>query len=175
MTRLTCAVLVWVFLSLPCLAQQHDASRPVLTPTARLAAAKKIYIKHGSGGDAAFNAIESGIEGWGRYVLVNSASEADLVVTVDAPDSDSGISVSGKVSHDSYGRPESSTTTSRQLNNAAAVKLTILDAKNRVMLWSDTEKTKSAYKQKAREDSIIEAAQTLVRRLRDRVEPQSAQ
>lgn len=171
MSRLICAVLIAISFSPPCIAQQQETPKLALTPTTRLAVAKNIYIKHGSGGDAAFNAIESGIEGWGRYKLVNSASEADLVAIVDAPDSDSGISVSGRVAHDPYGGPESSTTTSRQVNSVGTVNLTILDAKNRVMLWSDKEKAKSAYKQKAREDNIVEAAQQLLRRFHDHVEP----
>ena len=53
-----------------------------------------------------------------------------------------------------------------------AVKLVVADAKTNMPLWSGTEQPKFAMKQKNREDNVLQAAQRLVTRLRERVEPE---
>jgi hypothetical protein len=50
----------------------------------------------------------------------------------------------------------------------------VLDAHDRVMLWSGSEQPKSSMKEKQREDNIVEASLRLFRRFRESIEPQPA-
>ena len=49
--------------------------------------------------------------------------------------------------------------------------MTVFDAKNKRVLWRSTEKVKSALKQKAKENNLVEAAERLVSKFHDRLEP----
>lgn len=142
-------------------------------PSVRLKEAKAVYMKNGGGSEIPFNVIESGMEGWGRYTLVDSPEKADLIVEVASPMEDTGVSVTSKTSTES-GHMEKTTKSTRDLT-VGQIKLTVFDARNRVPLWSATEKPKGAFKQKNREDNLVESAQKLVRKFRERVEPQTAQ
>lgn len=141
------------------------------TPTARLTAAKTVYMRQGEGSDIPFNVIESGIEGWGRYTLVPSPEKADLIVDVSAPE-DSAAGISSSVTTDSGASNKSTTKSSRDLN-VVHIKLTVLDARNNVPLWSAIERPKGGFKQKAREDNLVESSVKLLRQFRARVEPEN--
>lgn len=65
-------------------------------------------------------------------------------------------------------------TTSRDLSNAP-IKLVIFDGRSRAALWSASEQPKSALRQKNRQDNVVEAAQKLLSKLRERVEPTAAE
>lgn len=142
-------------------------------PSVRLKEAKSVFIKNGGGSDIPFNVIESGVEGWGRYLLAESPEKADLIVEVTSPSEETGISVTSKTTTGS-GPTEQSTTSSKELGSGP-IKLVVYDARNHVPLWSATEQPKGAFKQKNREDKLVEAAQKLVHAFRERVEPQTAQ
>ncbi len=145
--------------------------RPV-DPAARLRAAKTVLVRNAVGSEIPYNVISSAIESWGRYTLVNSPEKADIIVEVSAPGTGSGVSVSSSVNRPgSAGRHEQTTTSSRELSNAP-VRIIVYDARSHIALWSATEQPHFAMKQKAKEDSLVEAAQKLVSKFRDRVEPQ---
>ena len=130
-------------------------------------------MKNAGGSEIPFNVIEGGIEGWGRYTLADSPEKADLIVEVTAPSEESGVSVTSKTTTET-GRAQQSTTSSRELGTGP-IKLVVYDARNHVPLWSASENPKGAFKQKNREDNLVEAAQKLVHQLRERVEPQVPQ
>ena len=151
-------------------AAAQEAKKPVaITPTARLAAAKTAYVRNGGGSPIPYDAVASGMEGWGRYALVDSPQKADLIVEVSSPSDGGGVSVSSSASTAS-GKREEKTTTTRQLSGNT-VKLVVYDARNNVPLWSASEAAKSAFRQKARADNLLQAGQRLVSKFRERVEP----
>lgn len=153
-------------------AQQPKTEPPkFIPPLARLQAAKTVYLKNAGGNEVPYNVIESAIEGWGRYTFADSPDKADLIVEVSAPQ-ESGASVSSTVTSDSPGGK--STTTSTKDLSVISIKMSVLDAHNKVMLWSGTERPKGGFKQKAREDNLIESSLKLFRQFRARVEPESA-
>jgi hypothetical protein len=154
---------------------QKQTKAPVFVPpSVRLKQAKSVFMKNGGGSDIPFSVIESGVEGWGKYTLVDSAEKADLIVEVTSPTEDTGVSVTSRTTTDERGREQQSTTSSKELT-VEQIKLVVYDAKNKVPLWSATEKPKGGFKQKTREDNLVEASQKLVREFRERVEPPSAQ
>ncbi len=141
-------------------------------PSVRLKEAKSVFIKNAGGTDIPFNVVESGIEGWGRYIIAESPEKADLIVEVTSPSEETGLSVTSKTTTGD-GPTQQSTTSSKELGTGP-IKLVVYDARNHVPLWSATEQPKGAFKQKNREDKLVEAAQKLVHAFRERVEPQTA-
>jgi hypothetical protein len=85
---------------------------------------------------------------------------------VTAPEDNNGVSVSS--STDSGGH--SVAKSSRDIS-VAIIKLMVYDARTHLMLWTANEKPKGAFKDKARQDNLVEAAQKLLAKFRDRMEP----
>ena len=153
----------------------QEASKPVppMNPFTRLTSAKTVFMKKGAGTDIPFNVIESSMEGWGRYQLVNSADKADLIVEVTSPtETGGGVTISSSTKTDNTGRPESSTSSSRDISpSGGPVKIVVYDARSKAALWSGSEQAKSAMRQKAREDNLVQAAEKVFSKFHDRVEP----
>lgn len=164
--------LIGVLLFLASAQSQEQKKALLMTPSARLAAAKTLYVKNAGGSAIPFNVISSGLEGWGRYVVVDSADQADLIAEVSSPREGGGVSMTSSTKTSGVtGRQEESTTTSRDLSSDP-IKLVVYDARNKVPLWSGTEQPKSAMRQKAREDNLVQAAGRLLSKFRQRVEPE---
>ncbi|MDR3762973.1 MAG: hypothetical protein P4M01_02645 [Acidobacteriota bacterium] len=165
-------------LTVPCPAQQpppeakpeaaaSEAQRPpVLSTQARLMAARSIVIQH-SGGSIPNDVIDQAFEGWGRFVIVYDRQKADLIVSIEAPTVDNGVSVSGGPG----GRA------SRNLSSGAVtqVRLLVRDAHDGVTLWSGVESPKGALKSSRREDNEVEASLKVFRRFRAIFEPGTVQ
>lgn len=149
-------------------AVQTQAPRP-LTTSARLAAAKTVYLVQGSGNSIPYNVISSGFESWPRYTIVETRQKADLIVEILAPEDPTGVSVQGTTIPDSK-HPESKATTSRSVNSTS-VKMMILDPRTGLPLWSGSENPRGAMKKRSREDNLVEAAQKLFAKFRDHMEP----
>jgi hypothetical protein len=154
-------------------ATPQTTKQPVVSQTARLQAAKTVFVRRAGGSEIPYNVIESGLQGWGRMMVVEDPAKADLIAEISSPSDGSGVSVSSTTgpSSTSPGRDDAKTTTSRDLSNAP-VKLVVYDAKSKVALWSTMEQPKMGLKQKAREDKLVEAAQRLLAKFRERVEPE---
>jgi hypothetical protein len=150
------------------LSAQQAANPPDVSPNARLMAARSIFIQH-SGGSIPNDIIGDAFQGWGRYQLVADPAQADLIVSISAPVSDSGVSVGGGGRH---GSRDSGRTVSP--SDISQIRLLVLDAHDRVVLWSSSEQPKSALKEKQREDHLVEASLTLFRRFRHLIEPEPA-
>jgi len=128
-------------------------------------AARSIYIEH-AGGRIPNDVIGDAFQGWGRYTVVGEPERADLVVSINAPVSDSGVSVSD-------GR-RGSAGTSLSSSVVTQIRLVIMDAHDRVVLWSGNEQPKSSMKGHQREDNEVEASLKLFRRFRGTIEPETA-
>ncbi len=148
-------------------AQEAPKPPATIAPHARLLAARSIYIEH-AGGRLPNDVIGDAFQGWGHYLVVYDPAQADLIVSINAPTSDTGVSVgAGDGRHGA---------TSRSLSSAdvTQIRLTILDAHDRVVLWSGTEQPKSSLKEKQREDNTVDASLRLFRRFRNVIEPEPA-
>jgi hypothetical protein len=148
-------------------AQQQEAPKPsLISPHARLMAARSICIEH-AGGSIPNDVIGDAFQGWGRYTIVFDPAQADLIVSINAPITDSGVSVSS-----GDGRTSSSRNVSP--SNITQIRLVILDAHDRVVLWNGSEQPKYSRKEKQREDNEVEASLRLFRRFRSVIEPEPA-
>jgi hypothetical protein len=138
-----------------------------VSPHARLLAARSIYIEH-AGGRLPNDVIGDAFQGWGRFIVVNDPAQADLIVSINAPTSDTGVSVGGGDGR--HGAPPPSRTLST--SDVVQIRLSILDAHDRVVLWSGSEQPKSSLKEKQREDNAVDASLRLFRRFRNIIEPE---
>ena len=120
------------------------AKAPVLSAQARLLAAHRIYIEH-LGASLPNDVIGNAFAGWFRYTLVGSPEKADLIVSINAPEMDGSL---------------------------LEIRLSILDAHDRLLLWGGVERPKSALKERRREDNVIESSLKLFRRFRAVIEPE---
>jgi hypothetical protein len=154
-------------------AAEPGKSSTFVPPLVRLTSAKTVYLKRSGGTDLPYNVISSAIEGWGRYAVVTDPEKADIVIEVSAPDEGGGVTISSSTNTNTVsGRPEQSTSSSRQLGSGGGpIRMVVFDAKSRVQLFASSEIAKSAIKQKTREDNLVEAAQKLFLKFHDRVEP----
>jgi len=161
--------LVMLLTAIGVFAQDQKPPAPFVSPSARLMSAKTAYMSNGGGSEIPYNVIEEGMQGWGRFTLADSPQKADIIVEVTAPEEDNGVSVS--TSSDSGGH--SSSRSSRDLT-VAIIKLIVYDAKTHLPLWSSNERPKNAFKERAREDNLVQASEKLLSRFRDRLEPPPA-
>jgi len=157
--------------------QQNSSAAPSKTTpiavsrTQRLGAAKTAFIKKVEGSEIPVNVITNSMEGWGRYTLVNSADKADLLIEITSPEEQpSSVTINGNRNNPLTGRPEQSSSTSRNISNVP-IRMTVLDAKTRLPLWSAVEQPKHALKQKTQEDNLVDAAQSLFSKFHQAVEP----
>ncbi len=155
-------------------AQEQKKSVP-MTASGRLAAARTAYVKNAGGTSIAFKVIDSAIGDSGRFTMVDVPEKADIVIEVSAPEEGGGVSVSSSTSRSPVtGSATQSTSTTRKISSGP-VKMVVLDGKSKAVLWTGSEQPKFAVKQKAREDNLVEAAQRLVARFRERLEAAPAQ
>ena len=158
--------------------QKPEETKKPITASARLAAAKTAYFKRAAGADVAYDAIRYAIEGWGRYAVVSKPEDADITIEVSAPGESGGITMSSSTTtaNNTTGRPEQNNSSTRTFNSGGGpVRLTVYDTKTKMLLFIASEQAKSAMKQKAREDNLVDAASKLVTKFRERVEPPPAQ
>jgi len=166
MKNLATSVAFCAILSLACLAGAKDKKKPV--PVAPLPSvvvnAKKIFLSNGGGSNLAYDAFYSKMKEWGKYEIVGSPEEADLIVELSYRVEDKGT------------RVWSSTNTyndTTQVHSAHMIDpqliLTIYDAKTKNSLWSETDHRRLARREKNREKETVNSAQRLVDDLKTRV------
>ena len=179
------AAIVLCFLSMCVLAvaqetqpqKPAEATKPI-SPAARLAVAKTAYVKRAAGADVAYDTIRYAIEGWGRYAVVSKPEDSEITIEVSAPGEGGGITVSSSstTTNSTTGRPEQSNNSTRTFSSGGGpVRITVYDTKTKMLLFVASEQAKSALKQKAREDNLVDAASKLVTKFRERVEPTTGQ
>ncbi len=150
--------------------QKQEESKPAPQPVsiaARLAAAKTVLLKKtGSRSNVAYDVVSSTLEGWGRFTLVDAPEKADLIIEIfSLEESESGVSAS--TGRGGRGRPLGG---SRE-GSISQIKLTVYDAKTHIALWTGAERPKGAMKKVDRENNEVEAAQRLITKFHDDVEP----
>ena len=148
---------------------------PVMqTPGVRLASARTVLITRTRGGDIAYDAIRTTIDGWGRFTLVKSTEPADLIIEIASSGGNSDVRVTSTMgTSPRTGQPESGSSSTRDLS-ASEVSLTVIDGANKRVLWHGSETAKYAMKQKTRENNLVEASEKLASKFHDRLEPQQA-
>jgi hypothetical protein len=137
---------------------------PIAPLPAVVANAKKIFLTNGGGSNLAYDAFYSKMKEWGRYEIVGSPDDADLIVELAYRVERGGTHVwSSTNTYDNTTQVHSSQIVDPQLV------LTIYDAKTKISLWSETDHRRLARRQKNREKETANSAERLVDDLKARV------
>ncbi len=157
-------LIICVFLAPHSVRAKNKKSVPVAPLPAVVVNAKKIFLSNGGGSNLAYDAFYSEMRGWGKYEIVGSPEEADLIVELAYRVDRGGT------------RVWSSTNTynnTTQIHSAQIVDpqvvLTIYDAKTKTSLWSESDHRRLARREKNKEKETVNSAQRLVDDLKLRV------
>lgn len=142
----------------PTKAQQAKDAPPAPLPS-QIAAAKKVFIANAwpagaflytGGPNRFYNQFYAALKSWGRYELVGTPAEADLVLEI----SSSGEQI--------YGSPGSS-----RLIGDTQLRLAIIDPGTRITVWAFVEHVEPALLQGNRDKNFDQAFNYLVNDLRN--------
>lgn len=125
--------------------------------------AHKVFLSNGGGSDLAYDAFYSDMKKWGKYQIVGSPDDADLIVELAYRVVDRGTRVWS--STNTYNG--ATDVHSREITDPQLV-LTIYDAKTKNSLWSTIDHRRLARLEKNREKEMINSADRLVEELQSR-------
>ena len=146
-------------------AQQSKAPAPAPVP-AQIAAAQKVFISNAGGAsletvidetvfnggpDRPYNEFYGSMKNWGRYELVSSPADADLVLEISWVLTDTGL----------------------RLPVLGQLRLVVIDPKTHVTLWNITEYVRGALLLGNRDKNFDQAMNTVVARLKALMLPPS--
>ena len=145
------------------------ASKKNLPPKAplpsQISLAHKVFIQNGGGSDLAYDAVYQKFKEWGKYEIVGSPAEADLVISIRYWGESHGSHGSGYV--DPYSN--TITTTSRDTERHY-IGLAITDPKTGQDLWTTSTERKLVLRWHV-DKEIVKTAGLLVDELKARVQP----
>jgi hypothetical protein len=139
-------------------AQQPKGPAPAPVP-AQIAAAQKVFISNAGGAsletvidetvfnggpDRPYNEFYAAMKSWGRYELVSSPTDADLVLEISWALTDTGL----------------------RLPALGQLRLVVIDPKTHVTLWNITEYVRGALLLSNRDKNFDQAMNTVVARLK---------
>ena len=128
-----------------------------------IVSAQKVFLSNGGGSDLAYDAFYSAMKTWGKYRIVGSPDESDLIVELAYRVVDRGTRVWS--STNAYNG--ATDVHSREVTDPQLV-LTIYDAKTKNSLWSTIDHRRLARMEKNREKETINSAERLVDELKAR-------
>jgi hypothetical protein len=126
--------------------------------------AKKVFLPNGGGSDLAYDAFYSAMKTWGKYEIVGSPNDADLIVEISYHVEHGGTRVWS--TNNTYNGTTQIHST--QIVDPQLV-LTIYDAKTKNSLWETIDHRRLARREKNREKETINSAERLVEELKTRV------
>lgn len=125
--------------------------------------AKKVFLTNGGGSDLAYDTFYSEMKNWGKYVIVGSPDDADMIVEISYHVDHNGTRV-WSTSNTYNGTTQIHST---ELVDPQLV-LTIYDAKTKNSLWETIDHRRLARRERNREKETINSAQRLVDELKSR-------
>jgi hypothetical protein len=146
-------------------AQQSKGPAPAPVP-AQITAAQKVFISNAGGEsletvidetvfnggpDRPYNEFYAAIKSWGRYELVSSPADADLVLEISWALTDTGL----------------------RLPVLGQLRLVVIDPKTRVTLWNVTEYVRGAVLLGNRDKNFDQTMNTVVARMKALMAPPS--
>jgi len=131
-------------------------------PTA-ITNAHRVFLSNRGGSELAYDAFYSGMKSWGKFEIVGSPDDADLIVELAYRVEDHGTRVWS--STNTYNG--ATQVHSREIVDPQLL-LTIYDAKTKNSLWSTIDHRRLARREKNREKETINSAQRLLDELKSR-------
>lgn len=169
-THFSFLLLVCLLLSLSTANAKDRKSIPPAPLPEQVVTAKKAFLANDGGSALAYDAFYAAMQKWGKYEIVGTPEAADIVVELGYNVVNGGTRVWSATN--SY-------TGATQVGSVQIVDpqvvLTIFDTKTRLPLWSLTDHTRLARLEKNREKEIINSAERIVERLKERLASLQAQ
>jgi len=156
-------LILFLLLSLSSLAKSKK-DIPIAPLPAAIVNAKKVFLTNGGGSSLAYDAFYSEMKQWGKYEIVGSPDDADLIVELSYHVDHNGTDV---WSATNYYTGKTQVYSSENIDPQLALK--IYDAKSKSALWSAIDHRQLARREKNREKEIIKSAERLVDQLKARV------
>jgi hypothetical protein len=138
---------------------------PAPLPEAILGA-HKVFLSNGGGSDLAYDSFYAEMKKWGKYQVVGSPDDAELIVELSYHVENLGTRVWS--STNTYNN--TTQVHSREVIDPKLT-LTIYDAKTKNSLWSTIDHRRLAHLEKNREKEMINSSERLVEELRSRSGP----
>jgi hypothetical protein len=158
------AIVLCLFFSVSAIAGKSRKDIPQAPLPAVIANAQKVFLTNGGGSELAYDAFYSEMKKWGKYQIVGSPEEAELIVELAYRVERGGTRVwSSNNAYDGTTQVHSAQIVDPQLV------LTIYDAKSKNSLWSTVDHRRLARREKNREKETINSAERLVEELKTRV------
>jgi len=157
------ALILFLLLSFSSLAKSKK-DIPIAPLPAAIVNAKKVFLTNGGGSSLAYDAFYSEMKQWGKYEIVGSPDDADLIVELSYHVDHNGTDV---WSATNYYTGKTQVYSSENIDPQLALK--IYDAKSKSALWSAIDHRQLARREKNREKEIIKSAERLVDQLKTRV------
>jgi hypothetical protein len=123
----------------------------------------KVFLSNGGGSDLAYDAFYSEIKKWGKYQIMGSPDDSELIIELSYRVDDLGTRVWS--THNTY--YNTTQVHSREVTDPKLI-LTIYDAHTKNSLWSTVDHRKQATFAKNREKETVNSAERLVEELRSR-------
>jgi hypothetical protein len=164
--RRVASVLVFAGLSiaLNALAAKERKDVPAAPLPSGVVNAKTVFLTNGGGSNLAYDSFYSEMKDWGKYKIVGSPDEADLIMELAYRVEHGGTRVwSATNSYNGTTDVHSAQIIDPQLT------LTIFDAKTKNSLWSEVDHRRLARREKNREKEVINSAERLADDLKARV------
>ncbi|MGA2607946.1 MAG: hypothetical protein ABSH01_10890 [Terriglobia bacterium] len=163
MRKPTALVPLFIFVSAFAITGKNRKDVPPAPLPAVIVNARKVFLTNGGGSDLAYDAFYSEMKGWGKYQIVGSPDEADLIIELAYRVEHGGTRVwSSTNTYDGTTHVHSAQIVDPQLA------LTIYDAKTKNSLWSTIDHRRLARREKNREKETINSAERLVEELKNR-------
>jgi hypothetical protein len=158
-SRLTVSLFALALVSPLAVSAQQPASVPIAPVPQQLLAAKKVFISNAGADsglfphpfsgdpDRAYNELYANVESWGRYQLVDTPAQADLIfeLQLTAPNGPANANKQNGAS-----------------DPLPMIRLVIYDRPTHYILWALTESISPAQLQKTHDHNFDEAVATLV-------------
>ena len=144
-----------------------SGSKKKLPPPAPLPSqvtqAKSVFLTNGGGSELAFDAFYQAFKQWGKYEIVGSPENADLVITLQywvEKNGSTSVPVTNTYTHQTvyYSRE----------NVDPQLKMTVVDAKTKEELWSAIDHRRLARLSSNRDKETVNSAVRLVEELKTR-------
>jgi len=161
------AVAMCLFSLFPPLSAKTRKDIPPAPLPAVIVGAHTVFLSNRGGSDLAYDAFYQAMKGWGKYQIVGSPDDADLIVELSYEVVNGGTRVwSTRNTYNNTTQVHSTQIIDPQLI------LTIYDARTKNSLWSTIDHRRLARLEKNREKEMINSAERLVEELRSRANPQ---
>ncbi len=164
MKRILILSLVLLLIPVVLSAKQRKDVPPAPLPEAILNA-KKIFLANGGGSNLAYDAFYAKMKDWGRFQIVGSPDEADVIMELAYKVDDHGTRVWSTTN--TYNN--TTQVHSAQLVDPQVI-LTVFDGKNKQLLWSTTDHRRLARREGNREKETINSAERIADLLKNRSE-----